>query len=336
MKWESGRDLCRLENDVAVQAVRRVMEDDSIEKKQVLQQLWSGYGEIFRCISQQTQTCYVVKYISPPQHNLHPRGWNSDIGHQRKLRSYEVEQQSYQDYGPFTDSSCRVPDYYDGWHRGDERILVLEDLADRQYSPSPASVPKQGLRAAVRWLAAFHGCFMGNDGTGLWEFGGYWHLSTRKDEWDKMSDGPLKKSAGELDQCLRNTTYHTLIHGDGKLANLCFDADFQQVAAVDFQYTGKGVGVQDLMLLMASTLDHHQLVEQESVLLREYFLQLKSMLSIYGKQVNFDVLEKEWRQLWPLVWADFERFLQGWSPEHVRITPYMQQHSHQAVLFLSS
>jgi hypothetical protein len=33
----------------------------------------------------------VIKYVKLPDQGLHPRGWNTDRSHQRKIRSYQVE-----------------------------------------------------------------------------------------------------------------------------------------------------------------------------------------------------------------------------------------------------
>ena len=50
------------------------------------------YGKILRVrIAGCPTGSMVVKYIQSEGTKQHPRGWNKDIGHQRKLRSYNVE-----------------------------------------------------------------------------------------------------------------------------------------------------------------------------------------------------------------------------------------------------
>ena len=70
---------------------------DSISEQEVIQELWSGYGKILRVrLEGTTAGSVVVKHIQAEGAKQHPRGWNTDIGHQRKLRSYEVETTWYE------------------------------------------------------------------------------------------------------------------------------------------------------------------------------------------------------------------------------------------------
>ena len=64
----------------------------AINNKQSVQTLWSGYGEIKRYfLKGGTQPSVIVKHIQLPENSHHPRGWNTEISHQRKLKSYQLE-----------------------------------------------------------------------------------------------------------------------------------------------------------------------------------------------------------------------------------------------------
>ena len=62
---------------------------------EVIQDLWSGYGEIVRVgLTGADMKSVVVKHVKLGQGD-HPRGWNTDLSHQRKLKSYKVETEWY-------------------------------------------------------------------------------------------------------------------------------------------------------------------------------------------------------------------------------------------------
>jgi len=58
----------------------------------------------------------------------------------------------------------------------------------------------------------------------------------------------------------------------------------------------------------------------EAQILDTYFEFLQSEL----KQRN-EELETEWRSLYRIAWADFHRFLKGWSPGHWKINSYSER-----------
>ena len=77
---------------------------------EVVQSLWSGYGQILR-FELQGGSCssVVVKHVKWPTERDHPRAWNSDLGHERKVQSYVVETAWYRDHAGSCGTACRVP-----------------------------------------------------------------------------------------------------------------------------------------------------------------------------------------------------------------------------------
>ena len=219
-----------------------------------VQSLWSGYGEIRRYhlsgANNATPASVVVKDMNPPDNAVHPRGWNTDVSHQRKLRSYEVEAQWYREYAGHCNRDCRVAKGYGVIRNGNRQVIVMEDL-DAEF---PVRVDNPGYRrssdqikAGLQWLAHFHAKFLDAAVDGLWPTGTYWHLDTRPDELEAMTVGKLKESAAWLDEQLSECPYQSLVHGDAKIANFCFTKNGLQAAAVDFQYVGRGVGILSLI-----------------------------------------------------------------------------------------
>ena len=50
----------------------------------------------------------------------------------------------------------------------------------------------------IEWCAAFHACFIGNEGDGLFKIGTYWHLETRQEELRKMKLRVFNSSISEF------------------------------------------------------------------------------------------------------------------------------------------
>ena len=298
----------------------------------VIQSLWSGYGEIVRYALTGTDiSSVIVKHVKFPNHFSHPRGWNNDFSHQRKVKSYEVEQAWYATWAKTCTKDCRVPKAYATKTIGDEHIMVLEDLDTVGFPIRKEQLDFSDIHACLTWLAHFHAQFMGTKAQDLWKVGSYWHLGTRPDELAAMQDDNLRKAAPWIDRLLKHASYQTLIHGDAKLANFCFSKPAGKVAAVDFQYIGHGCGMKDVAYFLGSCLDDNQQEEHQNALLRVYFKQLKQALSISQPSMDGEAVEKEWRMLMPYAQADFYRFLVGWMPNHWKINRY-NQHITQKVL----
>lgn len=247
-----------------------------------VQALWSGYGEITR-VALDDGTA-IVKHVKPPS-------TSNTISDRRKRRSYEIERRFYRDYAPRCDDACRVAKVY----ASDDELLVLEDLdaagfADRHDDGGPA------VDACLAWLAAFHARFLGDTGEGLWPIGTYWQLDTRRDELAGVN-GYLRTHADAIHARLCAAKFQTILHGDPKEANFCFGVE--RVAAVDFQYVGRGCAMRDVAYLLHGHANPRAHLDV-------YFGHLRAALP------NSTEIEAEWRGLYDDARLDFERFLAGW------------------------
>lgn len=292
----------------------------------VIQSLWSGYGKIVRYgLKGSHLKSVVVKHVRLPEQGNHPRGWNTNLSHQRKLKSYQVETAWYKQWSERCDESCRIPRCLALETQGEEVLMVLEDLDAAGYPERITSVSMNEIKACLSWLANFHATFLEEQPENLWKVGTYWHLETRPDELKVMDDKALKAAAGAIDQTLQQSAYLTFVHGDAKLANFCFSKDGKQVAAVDFQYTGGGCGMKDVAYFIGSCLYEEDIEQMEDQLLAFYFTALKKAVTDQQKNIDFAALEKDWRALYPVAWTDFHRFLKGWSPDHWKINSYSER-----------
>ena len=308
----------------------------ALTESEIIQSLWSGYGKIVRCgleydhpavrggVETLRPTSVVVKHVHWPDSKNHPRGWNTDRSHERKVKSYQVETAWYEQWADRCTDSCRVPKCFALETHGDEVFMVMEDLDSSGFGGRRSVVSDSEIKACLSWLANFHATFMGEEAAGLWATGTYWHLETRPDELAELADPDLKAAASVIDRKLSESPFQTIVHGDAKVANFCF-ADEGRVAAVDFQYVGGGCGMKDVAYFISSCLTEDECERQETALLDSYFQSLEIALKRHDKDVNFKALEADWRALYPVAWTDFFRFLQGWSPGHWKIHRYSKR-----------
>lgn len=275
--------------------VAEICGADRVTRVEHVQTLWSGYGEIVRVgLDGGYAPTAIVKHVRPP-------AARTSAGDARKRRSYEVELAFYREYAPQLDERCRVARLYGSRVKESEWWFVLEDLDAAGFGLRHDRPRGADLDACLEWLARFHARFLGNDARRLWPTGTYWHLATRMDELAAIRDPAVRASAAELDAQLSRARFQTFVHGDAKEANFCFSRD-HRVAAVDFQYVGRGVGVRDVAYLLDGASGRH---------LDTYFRHLRGSLE---HEIDVGALEAEWRTLYPVAHQDFQRFLAGWNP----------------------
>ena len=302
----------------------------AISRTQSVQTLWSGYGEIKRYILEGGKyPSVIVKHIRLQGDDNHPRAWNTNISHQRKLKSYQVERTWYQHYASKTDDLCRLPQSLHALDTEHELLLIMEDLNASGFPIriTPNTVSLDDAKYCLTWLAHFHAKFMNTQPEGLWSIGTYWHLDTRPDEWQRMGNLALKNAAKRIDERLNLAKFKTLVHGDAKLANFCFGTN-GQVAAVDFQYVGQGCGMKDVAYFISSCFEEYECEKHEKELLDHYFNQLEIAMN---NNTDFQSVKKEWIALYPYAWADFYRFLDGWSPGHWKMHQYSARITHEVI-----
>ncbi|MEP2024935.1 MAG: oxidoreductase family protein [Reichenbachiella sp.] len=313
-------------NDALKTLILKATQSKAISSSIEIQPLWSGYGQILRCeLAGGNHRSVVVKHVQLPDETNHPRGWNTNLSHERKLKSYHVEMSWYSDLAKQCDRLCRVPQIFHLSDQTFEMLMVMEDLNTVGYPIRKSELSMAEMKVCLNWLAHFHAKFMGTKSDQLWEVGTYWHLNTRPDEWEAMQDHELKAAAQSIDRILNQAKYQTLVHGDAKLANFCFSADGQEVAAVDFQYIGHGCGMKDVAYFLSSCLHENDLTICESELLNFYFEALKKALVLYNQSIDFEEIQQEWSRLYDYAWADFYRFLDGWSPGHWKMHDYSKK-----------
>jgi hypothetical protein len=263
----------------------------------------------------------VAKHVTPPKAS--PNGRN-DRSHARKLRSYAVEARWYDRYAERCDAHCRIAHCYGTRTLAEGWLFVFEDL-DAAGFPRREHVPSDNeVQAVLRWLAAFHATFLGTPPDGLWTHGTYWHLETRPDELLRLKNQTLKQAAPLLAQRLNTCRYRTLVHGDAKLDNFAFTIapNESAAAAVDFQYVGGGCGMKDVAYFLSSVFSPSQCERHAEDALAYYFASLAKEVSVRHPDVDARALEAEWRALYPVAWADFQRFLEGWAPGDYDDDPY--------------
>lgn len=312
--------------------VQEITKAASVELGDVIQHLWSGYGVIQRAVLHglehegvNQRLPVVIKHIDISEVRGNPRGWGNDIAHQRKVTSYEVEKAFYEKYAHRCSERCAVPRLIATHEKPDATgwLIILSDLDSQGFPQRKDLIKTRDIEACLAWLAHFHATFLGTAGEPLWPIGTYWHLATRPDELKAMPEGPLRNHATKIDQRLNQAIFKTLVHGDAKIANFCFSESHPpSVAAVDFQYAGGGCGIKDVAYLISSCLSDQEAERFEESLLNFYFDQLRKALSEIHPEIPFADLELEWRELYTYAWADFCRFLQGWSPGHWKLNAY--------------
>ena len=285
-----------------------------------LQSLWAGYGTISR-LNLSDQSSLVLKTIVPPR--LSGAFDESDA---RKLTSYRVERFFYTSLAAKLPPSVRVAKSYSlrpGMTAGED--LLLEDL-DAEFDVdggTPYSLDQ--THVVLNWLAGFHSTFSPPPTLtqhppptslrppptvdGIWQHGDYWHLATRSSEFASLpSSHYLRTWAPYVDALLSSPTQpgRTILHGDAKSANIAFARSAPPSCVLyDFQYCGTGLGVQDVIYFLSTSVPPRFLAGNGyEELLRVYWDAVEP-----SEEYGWDVCKEQAE--WAIV--DWARFLESWG-----------------------
>lgn len=256
-------------NDEIATTANELLEslDLQLNKYDIRQKLWQGYGYVCSVEGGRglgTSRSLILKYVRPP-----PSRDAESEGHLRKVISYSVEQHFYTTLAPLLPRKIAVAQCHASINAEGKVALLLEDLRDRfpVAGEKKSTLNKAQVHAAINWLARFHGFWLQNlaqannyrlrlppledlqsrealedhrEG-GVWLNGGYTYLSTRRSEFESLSQddssewsralcAPVAGSgtsiAEQVARVLSPATvtsrsgldqYQSLIHGDVKV-----------------------------------------------------------------------------------------------------------------------
>ncbi|CAM6106897.1 unnamed protein product [Calypogeia fissa] len=300
--------------------------------------LWSSYGHIYRLSvlqnSSATPTSLILKTVKPPAVE------SADESYLRKLVSYQVERYFYSRLVSAISppSTARVAKFYPLTGKACKEHLLLEDLeVDFPVSPGDG-LGLARTKTVLKWLANFHATFwhLPNDPTvtlippplevgnpseveGTWAQGGYWYLDTRQEEFSCIRGewkAHLRQFQAAAKKLKTDRRGRTLIHGDSKAANILFSADSSLCALYDFQYVGSGLGAQDLVYFIGTSIQGSILRKKggDEELLEFYYGELKQALNAKGVNVEREHFTLEvLKEQFDVALVDWMRFMAGWG-----------------------
>ena len=89
--------------------------------------------------------------------------------------------------------------------------------------------------------------------------------------------------------------------------------------------------MKDLAYFVGSCFRDEEAERREEEVLNFYFEKLREFLQRTGNQVCPDELESDWRPLYRVAWADFHRFMKGWSPGHWKLSDYSERVTREVI-----
>ena len=89
--------------------------------------------------------------------------------------------------------------------------------------------------------------------------------------------------------------------------------------------------MKDLAYFVGSCFRDEEAERRESEVLDFYFRELEVFVEWTGIKIRSPDLEVDWRPLYRVAWADFHRFMKGWSPGHWKLSDYSERVTREVI-----
>ncbi len=216
------------------------------------------------------------------------RASNLETG--KGLLAYEREMRFYQHFS--TDCPLKPPKFYGGSDvtgEGDY-LLLMEDLQPFRFVSQLDVLAAEDARACIDGLASMHAHYWEQPELdrveSLYQFSDWAEIYTPiiASGWPLFQKdfGPLiphemfpmyepgNAAAGAIFQYFSRCRPKTLLHGDARIENFCFNRDTGAARAYDWQLAAAGPGIYDVMYFFANSVGPETLFDQGESLLRNY------------------------------------------------------------------
>lgn len=145
----------------------RLKINSRIIKTELIQKLWSDYGQLLRVYIDNGKSL-IAKDIDLAPKDSHPRNWNTNASHQRKLKSYQVEINWYINSDKLRDKHSYFPKLISSLNQENKIIILLEDLDSAGYSKRISTPTINEIKLCINWLASFHAKGFAYKTQGIW------------------------------------------------------------------------------------------------------------------------------------------------------------------------
>ena len=89
--------------------------------------------------------------------------------------------------------------------------------------------------------------------------------------------------------------------------------------------------MKDLAYFVGSCFRDEEAEEIEVEVLNHYFTEFRKSLARINNELFGEEVVQDWRPLYRVAWADFHRFMKGWSPGHWKLSDYSERVTREVI-----